>query len=197
MVKKTEPDESLVITNLVRLGYKENQVNECLEVGSKKSYKDLVSLLGEKYPRQQEIEQAHRFLDRAKYGPVDNYQEMLEMLEADTKFATVGRTEELSNRWTALMQVTYNNGSMYVIRKLLAHHPDLNAIKKALTQLQDVQKEIQGVTAPDRVCLKRAAAGYKGAPPGQKLKEIQSLLEAIAAEVERGGEVKDALQKLE
>merc|ERR1711920_1182513 len=100
--EQTKPDESLVETNVMRLGYTKVQVMICQkEVGTKGSYDELVAMLRQKYPRQLDIEEAHRFLDRAKYGPADNYQEMLHMLEEKIYLATVGRTNDVSNRWTA------------------------------------------------------------------------------------------------
>jgi len=95
----------------------------------------------------QESQKAHRFLDSAKWG---DYAQMRDMLKADRSLAC----NTTGGRWSALMQVVYNSMcfseiDMKDVVVLLVCYPHLDAIRYALTGIEEVNREYMQVLRAD------------------------------------------------
>mmetsp|Transcript_139762 Transcript_139762/g.256466 ORF Transcript_139762/g.256466 Transcript_139762/m.256466 type:complete len:1095 (+) Transcript_139762:53-3337(+) len=95
----------------------------------------------------QKSQKAHRFLDSAKWG---DYAQMRDMLKADRSLAC----ERIGGRWSALMQVAYNSLcwraiDMKDVVVLLVCHDRLDAIRYALTEIEEVNREYTQVLRAD------------------------------------------------
>ncbi|CAK9101993.1 unnamed protein product [Durusdinium trenchii] len=109
----------------------------------------------------------HQFLDAAKYG---NFAQMFHMLEVTDKdlqkevakrpLGEIRGTQILpTRRWSAAMQMIYQNASLTDFQKLLRFYPDTESILQIAKDLPEVQEMMDCSDGDDRAKKRRLGPG--------------------------------------
>lgn len=104
-----------------------------------KTFQDSLTILRTRAPQTERINDIHEFLDAAYFM---KYRPMEEMLDKNPRLAAVGPDLE---RWSAVMQVVFNEGRMETVINLLSHYPNIEELWKVDAQMKKVSQSNQAL----------------------------------------------------